>query len=82
MSDVTKDDEDAFTKVNTTNIYDKNNFYDLDMVLDEQFEGDTSEIEEGTFISFKYHGEYSKGRGPPMNPKVSIHINHLLAHLS
>jgi hypothetical protein len=42
------------------------------MTVDEElFEESTANIKEGQFVSFKYTGEYSKGLGRPMNPKVS-----------
>lgn len=46
-------------------------FYEMEMSLDEKFfDGDASEISEGSFVSFKYMGEYV-GHGPPLNPKIS-----------
>lgn len=43
------------------------------MTIDEEiFDYSAEEIEEGMFVSFKYAGEYAKGLGRPMNPKVSL----------
>jgi hypothetical protein len=47
-------------------------FFDVEMTIDEElFYEDVGAITEGTFVSFKYVGEYSKGLGRPMNPRVS-----------
>ncbi len=47
--------------------------YDVEMTIDDElFEDDVDAIEEGDFVSFKYVGEYAKGLGRPMNPKVPL----------
>lgn len=52
-------------------------FYDLEMPVDEKIffedgEKDTTEdIPVGSFVTFRYTGEY-KAAGPPINPRVSF----------
>lgn len=54
---------------------DQEEFFDVEMTIDDDlFDQNSEEIEEGMFVSFKYTGEYSKGLGRPMNPKVSFLI--------
>lgn len=51
-------------------------FYDAEMTVDEEiFDGDHCNLQPGTFVSFRYSGEYN-GRGPPLNPKISLFIYH------
>lgn len=49
----------------------KEDYYDVEMAVDESKFGDVSEIVKGKFVSFYYSGELS-GRGPPINPKVLL----------
>ena len=46
-------------------------YYDVEMSLDEGFEGEREMLENGRFVSFKYVGEYD-GKGPPTNPRISF----------
>lgn len=47
-------------------------FSEIAMSLEDNFEGDTDEIENGVFVSFKYIKE-SPNDGLPMDPKVFFH---------
>lgn len=52
-------------------VSDSENFYEMEMTVDQQLFGDElEEIKEGSFVSFKYHLEHSRG-GPPVSPKIS-----------
>lgn len=51
---------------------DDEGYFEVELKVDEAlFEGDTSEIVPGKFVSFRYIGEYNIP-GPPVNPKISI----------
>ncbi len=46
-------------------------FHDVEMMVDERnFDGDSSKISPGQFVSFKYLGEYN-AFGPPIHPIIS-----------
>eukprot|EP00026_Physarum_polycephalum_P002917 Phypoly_transcript_02926.p1 GENE.Phypoly_transcript_02926~~Phypoly_transcript_02926.p1 ORF type:complete len:773 (+),score=149.17 Phypoly_transcript_02926:98-2416(+) len=50
---------------------DEDTFYDVEMTIDTNlFYEDVGAITEGSFVSFKYVGEYAKGLGRPMNPRI------------
>ena len=46
-------------------------FIDLEIPVDETFDGDLEDITEGKFVSFRYIDD----RGTPKNPKVSFTLN-------
>lgn len=46
----------------------KDEFYDVEMTIDDTFDANPEDIETGKFISFRYAGEYVSG--PPMNPRI------------
>ena len=50
-------------------------YFELEMKVDEKlFDGDISEISVGTFVAFRYLGEYTGGVGPPLYPRVSFSL--------
>ena len=57
---------------------DSNLFHDVEMTVarDDEFEGQTTNIIPGKFVSFKYLGEYN-AFGPPLNPTVSSITNNI-----
>jgi hypothetical protein len=48
---------------------DKDMFFEVEMPVDETFDGDLADIKEGKFVSFRY---LFAGLGPPKNPRISL----------
>lgn len=46
-------------------------FFEVELTVDDVFDGDLSDIKLGQFVSFRYSGEASHF-GPPKNPKISM----------
>lgn len=56
----------------TTDESDETQFYTMEMSIDEKlFQDNVEDIDVGSFISFKYSGEYNP-TAPPINPRISL----------